>query len=133
MSEEKIKILVVDDEESVCLGVKTILEPAGYEVNHAITGEEALAIIKKKDFDIVLLDLVMPGVDGAEVCERIKKLKPKTKVVGITGSPTGNRLIKFITSGGIDACLYKPFGKEEILSAIKKVKNGDYVKFRSDT
>ncbi|HPQ80415.1 MAG TPA: response regulator [bacterium] len=130
---EKRKILVVDDEPSVCEGIELVLSPAGYEVRKVNTGEEAVKLVRGEDFDVVLMDLIMPGMDGTEACEQIKAIKPYTRVVAISGSPSGQRLDRFLRAGGIELYLYKPFGKQELIEGVEKALRGDYIRFREDT
>ncbi|MFH0798684.1 MAG: response regulator [Pseudomonadota bacterium] len=129
----KKKILIVDDEPSICEGISLVLTPAGYEVKQALSGEEAVAAVSKEDFDIILMDLIMPGMDGADACETIKSIKPDASIVAISGSPSGQRLDKFLKAGGIELYLYKPFGKEELLRGVERALRGEYVRFREDT
>lgn len=129
----KRKVLVVDDEPSVCEGIELVLSPAGYEVKKALTGEDAVKLIEREDFDVVLMDLIMPGMDGTEACEQIKAMKPYTRVVAISGSPSGQRLDRFLRAGGIELYLYKPFGKQELIDGVEKALRGDYIRFREDT
>lgn len=130
---EKKKVLVVDDEESVCEGIELVLSPAGFEVKKVLTGEEAVRLVEREDFDVVLMDLIMPGMDGTEACERIKAIKPQTRVVAISGSPSGQRLDRFLRAGGIELYLYKPFGKQELIEGVERALRGDYIRFREDS
>lgn len=120
MSPVSRKVLVVDDEPSICEGVESVLTRAGYEVKKAFSGEQAISMSKEEAFDLILMDLIMPGLDGADACAEIRRLRPKAKVVAISGSPAGSRVEKFIRSGGIEVFLYKPFGKEELLAGVDK-------------
>lgn len=114
------KILVVDDEPSICEGIDAILTRAGYSVTKAFSGEEALEIATQKSFDVVLMDLIMPGMDGAETCAQIKQLHPKACVVAISGSPSDDRMNRFLENGGVQVALYKPFGKEDLLAGLNR-------------
>ncbi|MCK4532079.1 MAG: response regulator, partial [Candidatus Aenigmarchaeota archaeon] len=67
------KIMVVDDEESLIELVTAVLEQEGYEIITAMNGEEALERLKTEKPDLILLDMMMPGMSGREVCERIRK------------------------------------------------------------
>ncbi len=129
---EKKTILVVDDEPSVCDGVKLVLTDAGYEVEAASSGEEAVTRVAEKDYDVILMDLIMPQMDGAEACEKIKEAKPHARIVAISASPSAQRLNRFLSAGGIEIYLYKPFGKDELIEGVEKVMRGDYLKFRDD-
>lgn len=132
-SGRKKKILVVDDEPSVCAGIEYILKPAGYDVVQTYSGEDAVKKVEAEDYDLVLMDLVMPGLDGSDACAKIKSMKPYIRVLAISGSPTGQSLEKFLRSGGIELYLYKPFGKQELIEAVEKAFRGEYIHFREDT
>ncbi len=116
----KKKVLVVDDEPSICEGIELILTRAGYEVKKAYSGEEAVRLAEHEAFDLVMMDLIMPGMDGADACAEIKRIRPDARVIAISGSPSGARVEKFIRSGGIEVYLYKPFGKEELIAGVEK-------------
>ena len=81
----KNKILVVDDEEALRVVLSSELEGEGYQVSSAADGQEAINILTTKEFDLILLDIKMPNVDGFEVLKFIKDRWPKTKVVMLTG------------------------------------------------
>jgi len=117
------KVLVVDDEENIRLVVKALLEGWGYEVSMAKGGKECLAKLKKKKFDLVLMDFFMPIMSGREVVERIRenpKLK-NTKIAFLTVAdfrPIGVRELEKLK------CLdyiKKPFDNEDLKKRIKKI------------
>ncbi|MBN1283619.1 MAG: response regulator [Proteobacteria bacterium] len=118
---QKLKVLIVDDEQSICEGVAMILTKAGYLVSKAFSGEEAIRLVSSERFDLVLMDLIMPGMDGADACAEIKKISPETRFIGISGSPAGQRVERFVSVCGVDVFLYKPFGKKELLAAVEKM------------
>jgi len=66
-----MKILVVDDDELVLIALEALLSPNGYEVTTAINGDDALGKINKKKFDLMILDILMPGMNGFELCEKV--------------------------------------------------------------
>lgn len=111
------KILVVDDTKIVCLGLEAELTDVGYQVTSAYSGKEAIHKVKEGSFDLVLLDLVMPEMDGVETCKAIKEINPKTEVVLISGHPSEVEKKKdaFIAAGGKDGFLRKPFLEGEIV------------------
>lgn len=119
----KARILVVDDSKIVLTGFRGILEEAGYEVETAQSGKEAVEKVKSRDFDIVYTDMLMPGMNGSELCEEVKKISSKTPVVLFSGSPQGvaNHQTNFIISGGTEKFLRKPLSKNEILHVTKEV------------
>lgn len=109
---------MVDDEPSICEGVANILSNAGFVVKQASSGEEAVRMAVGEEFDVVIMDLIMPGMDGADACAEIIRLRPDIKVIAISGSPVGQGMDKFVRSGGVELFLYKPFGKKELLAGV---------------
>lgn len=82
------QILVVDDEAIVRESIRDWLKNAGYQVATAESGEEALQLIEKQDFSVVILDLRLPGMTGIDVLKRVKSIKPDIKSIVITAYPT---------------------------------------------
>ena len=113
-------VLVVDDEKTVCNSCKKILTQEGYNVEVALSGEEALNKVKGNGFDLVIADWKMPEIDGLEVARRIKKEKPNTAVIIITGYPSVESSIEAIRSG-ISDYVPKPFTPEELTDAAVRV------------
>jgi excisionase family DNA binding protein len=113
----KANILVVDDEEMVRLLFKTTLEELGHQVTGAETALKGLELVKQRDFDLVFLDLKMPGVDGAELFRQIKMIKPKLPVTIITGYPDSEIMVRALTYGPF-GIMNKPFGESDIVSAV---------------
>jgi DNA-binding NtrC family response regulator len=111
-------ILVVDDEVGPRESLRMILKPL-YEVHTASGGEEALCFIQNKDIDVVTLDLSMPGLSGIEVLKEIKKLRPETEVIVITGYGTLNNAQEAIRFGAGDL-ISKPFDVAEIISIMAR-------------
>lgn len=102
------KILVVDDEDDVRLFLQDFLAERDLQVMSASSGEEALEIVDKEQPDIVLLDLMMPGIDGLECLERIMKKNPATNVIMITALNDDVRVAKAKKLGARNYIL-KPF------------------------
>jgi len=122
----KVKILIVDDEELILLGWKKELESEGYEVRTALNGKEAVDEAAREKPDIVISDLIMPEMDGVEVCRKIKEMYPDTEVVFVSGHPvqTEKQIIDFISAGGRDEYLRKPLLENEIRDVIKGLVEG---------
>ena len=116
------RILVVDDEPDI-MDVTTVrLKHAGYEVISAMDAEEALAFLAKNTCDLILLDLLLPKMQGDEFCKKIKaddKLK-KIPVILFTASAIRPSLPEKIKEMGADDCIVKPFEPHELLAKIKK-------------
>ncbi len=118
MGAKKGKILLIEDEAVVRESVRDWLVDDGYDVECAESGEEALERIKKEDFGVLVLDLRLPGVDGLQVFEEAKKLKPETKGVMITAYPSIETRDRARRLGLLDY-LPKPFKVEDLEKTIK--------------
>ncbi len=120
MSEEA-SILIVDDQPQNLRLLDAVLQPRGYRTLLAQTGEEALEMLRREPADIVLLDILMPGMDGYEVCRRIRE-HPETAflpVVMITASDTAQK-VRAIEAGA-DDFVTKPFDQGELLARVKSL------------
>jgi DNA-binding NtrC family response regulator len=114
----KETILVVDDEAGPRESLRMILKPR-YEVHTASNGQEALRLIQDEEFDVVTLDLNMPGLSGIDVLKEIKKVKPNTEIIVITGYGTLANAQEAIRFGAGDF-ISKPFNVAEIISIVAK-------------
>jgi adenylate cyclase len=115
---ETITILAVDDQPANLRLLDAVLSPRGYRVIRATSGEQALELLPSSDVDLVLLDIVMPGIDGYEVCRRIRSA-PETAflpVVMITAS--GNQEKTRAIEAGADDFVSKPFDQSELLARV---------------
>lgn len=116
------RILIIEDEPDITELIKTRVESAGYRTIAAYDGVEGLEMAKKELPDLILLDILMPRMDGITVAIRLKKME-ETKsipiiIVSVTRGPDEEGLTKKI---GVEEYLYKPLDAEELLSKIKKV------------
>ena len=113
------RVLIVDDEKLIVKGIKFSLEQDGYETDCAYDGEEALEMAKAKDYDIILLDLMLPKLDGYEVCQRIREFS-KTPIIMLTAK--GDDMDKILgLEYGADDYMTKPFNILEVKARIKAV------------
>jgi DNA-binding NtrC family response regulator len=112
-------VLVVDDEKTVCNSCQKILSQEGYNVDVALSGQEALKKVKGNRFDAVIADWKMPEIDGIEIARIIKKENPDTAVIMITGYPSVESSIKAMRSGVSDY-VPKPFTPEELSDAMMR-------------
>ena len=113
------RILVVDDDENILNLEKTILEQKGFDVTTAAGGAEALKVLEDKVFDLVLLDVMMPEVDGFAVCRRIKE-DPRLKdipVIFLTAKGGGDALAEGFESGAV-MYINKPFTANKLLTIV---------------
>jgi CheY-like chemotaxis protein len=117
---EKGRILVLDDDPIVTLSCKRILGAEGYSISTVDKGEDALNKLAKEDFDLLISDVKLPGMNGIEVLKEARVIKPKTDVVIITGYPT---LEDAQQSSKLGAAEYieKPFTPDFMLNVAQKV------------
>ena len=113
------KVLVVDDEKLIVKGIKFSLEQDGMEVDQAFDGEEALEKIKANDYDIVLLDVMLPKLDGFEVCKSVKEFS-NVPIIMLTAKDTDMDKILGLEYGA-DDYITKPFNILEVKARIKAI------------
>ena len=116
---EKLRILVVDDNEDFCRNVTDILELHNYEVVSAYDGLKGLELIKENGFGLVLMDIKMPVMDGVETYRKVKEIAPATPVIMVTAY-TVDELIHEALREGAFGSLKKPLDFDELLSLIAR-------------
>lgn len=114
------KILVVDDDQELRENIGEILVDAGFAVTVAKNGEEALALMEHHPFDVVLLDLIMPTMDGREALPLIKRRRPQVKVIMMTAFATIESAVSLMRKGA-DDYLTKPFKIDELVTSVRRV------------
>ncbi|MCP4201476.1 MAG: response regulator [bacterium] len=110
----KARILAIDDEPVILDSFRKILVLAGYSVDTVETGQEALSLLRKNDYDFVFTDLKMPGLDGLDVTKASKHLRPDIDVVMITGYATIESAVDAMKYGAMDY-VQKPFTEDELV------------------
>jgi DNA-binding NtrC family response regulator len=118
-TDRKTQILILDDEPIVCKRLHPALEKAGYEVEAFTRSTEAMERIKTKEFDIVITDLKMEGVDGMTFLSAVKERSPTTEVIVITGFATMETAKESYQKGVFDF-VAKPFKLGEIQEVVRK-------------
>jgi len=122
-------ILVVDDEAIVRESIRDWLNEAGYQAETAETGEEALEMVEKKDFGIMILDYRLPGKSGVDVLREIKATKPQTKCIMITAFPSAKLTAELTQLGALDDFLIKPVMMKDLEKLVQdnmaKVESGE--------
>ncbi len=115
-------VLVVDDELHLCNGLRRVLEKEGYEVSTAQDGQTALGLVDRRTPDVILLDLMMPGLDGREVCRRVREIAPATQVIYFTAKaePVDATVLRQIRAEA-DAFITKPATSRQILAKVSRV------------
>ena len=113
------RILIVDDEQMIREVVREYALINGYEVAEASDGLEALELVEKEDFDCVILDIMMPKLDGFSACKQIKKIKPIPIIMLSARQEEYDKLFGFEL--GVDDYVVKPFDTKEVIARIKAV------------
>ena len=117
---KKPRILVIDDEAAMRGALKDWLMEDGYDVGTASGGEEAISMAKDKEWEVVLLDLKMPGMDGLEVLKRLKEINPDAEILMMTAYATVDTAVQAMKEGAFDY-LVKPFDPDQVQMLIKKI------------
>jgi two-component system, NtrC family, nitrogen regulation response regulator NtrX len=113
------RILIVDDDETIRTTMKAILEDEGYVVDLASTGEEAIQLTMKTTYNIALLDIRLPDMEGVELLKLMRDSVPKTRKIMVTGYPSMQNAIDALNKNA-DAYLLKPLDNDKLLSLVKE-------------
>ena len=125
----KARVLAVDDQRYFRELIEGLLSDAGYDVETAASGEEALQRLEQHDYEIVLTDLVMPEMDGTELVRRIRERRPHQDVVMVTGVVDVKAAVEAMKQGATDYIL-KPFDREALIEAVGRIV--DRLRLRSE-
>lgn len=130
MSDHETTVLIVDDEPAIRLSLRTILTGLGFTVVEAARGEEAVALVRTAQFDVVLLDINMPGLGGIAVCRLVRKIAPLLPIVMVTVQGSEERKVEALDAGA-DDYVTKPFQLRELIarirSAVRRNRTGEPV------
>ena len=118
----KIKVLLVDDEKDFVETLAERLEVRGFDVKTSLSGDDALDLVREHEFDVIVLDVLMPGKDGIETLKEIKTLIPLVHVIMLTGNATVETAIQGMKLGAYDYLL-KPTETTDLLEKINKAHN----------
>ena len=119
MSSKKISILVVDDDEATRLYVAKILSLRNWQVDLAEDGPTSLDLVQRQAYDVVVLDYRLPGMDGAELCRRIREMQPEIRQIFLTGYPSIDTVYPAMEAGA-DHVLAKPVDPAELLQVMEE-------------
>jgi len=114
------RILIVEDDQALALGMHINLEAEGYEVIHALNAEKGISLIEGSSIDMVILDLMLPGMDGIEALKYIRKYNPRLPVLILTAKSSTEDKVEGLRAGA-DDYLTKPFHLEEFLLRVKRI------------
>jgi DNA-binding response OmpR family regulator len=120
------KILIVDDEPNIVLALRFLMEGEGYEVHYCYDGETAIQKVKEITPDIIILDVMMPGMDGFSVAKYIRNQEElaKTSILFLTAKGTAQDKMEGYDSGA-ESYIVKPFDNDEIVSKVYEVLSVD--------
>jgi CheY-like chemotaxis protein len=122
MQTKTTRVLVVDDRSDVLGFVRAALERAGYQVDVAQNGREAIAFQRQRPVDLLITDIFMPEADGMETIDRFKTEYPSTRIIAMSGGVERMQdYLQIADQIGVDATLRKPFTMEELLRAVRSV------------
>jgi len=116
-----MRILLVDDDRVARVPLRDDIREAGYEVDEAGSAEEALDLLRRNPYDVVVTDLRMPGMDGIELLERVKAQRPDAEVIVITAYGTVQTAVRAMKLGAYEY-LTKPFDNEELLLLLERIR-----------
>lgn len=116
---ENKKVLIIDDDDDLRSNLREVLRRQGHQVETASSGEAAIEKAAKTRFDLVLVDLIMPGMNGLEVLGELKKISPKSKIIMMTAFATIDNAVEAMKKGASDY-LSKPFKIEDLDAAVKR-------------
>ncbi len=116
---QRPRVLIVDDEPNIVLSLQFLLSREGYDIDIARDGESALELAARKPPDLVVLDLMLPGLDGYEVCRRLRAsaATAATKIVVVTARAREAERVRGLEEGA-DAYVTKPFSTRELIATV---------------
>lgn len=119
----KTKVLVIEDDESVRTSIRLTLQTHGFDVDEADNGAKGVWMLKRAPFDMAIIDMMMPVMDGLQTIRELKSLFPDLGILAISGGSTYVNMdfLKAAEVTGATATLYKPFGGDALIDAVQKI------------
>jgi len=117
---KQVRVLVVDDEPRICRLILDVLVQEGYMVDVSFSGADALQMIREYNYHLLITDLEMPGIDGLELIQKVKKRDPDIRAIMITGNAIDD-VATWSLRYGIDNTMQKPFNITELKRVVKQV------------
>jgi ActR/RegA family two-component response regulator len=114
------KLLIIEDEDTLCQSLKRVFMKEGYEVDVAESAETAFDILAAKSYDLIITDIILPGISGIELLARYRKQNPAQKVIIITAYASLETAVESIKAGANDFII-KPLIHDEMKRAVRKV------------
>jgi two-component system, NtrC family, response regulator HydG len=115
------RILIIDDDVDHAESIADVLDLHGYEVDLAYSGEQGVERFRQSDFDMILLDVKLPGMNGVETLFEFQKIRPEARIIMMTGYSVEQLLAQAVENGALGV-LRKPFQVEELLDALERIK-----------
>ncbi|HAK87545.1 MAG: hypothetical protein A2077_00335 [Nitrospirae bacterium GWC2_46_6] len=113
------KLLIVEDEDTLCESLKRVFTKEGYETDIAESAEAAFELLKDKTYDLIITDIILPGISGIELLSRYKKQNPDQKVVIMTAYASMETAVEALKAGACDFII-KPIMHDEMKRIVKK-------------
>lgn len=114
------RLLIVEDEDTLCQSLQRVFVREGYEVDIAASAESAFQILQEKSYDLIITDIILPGISGIELLTKYRKKNPSQKVIIITAYATVATAVESIKVGASDFII-KPLIHDELKRAVRKV------------
>ena len=114
-----LRILVIDDETVICDACDLVLTEQGHAVGRCETGKGGLRAMAQERYDVILLDMKLPDIDGMEILEAVSRYRPMPRVIVMTGYSTVANAVQALKLGALDY-LSKPFTDDELIAAVEK-------------
>ena len=115
------KILIVEDDETILMGLKDDMEFEGYEVAVAENGKDGYMLARNKEFQLIILDIMLPGLNGFEICKKLREEDVKTPIIMLTAAKTEELDKVMGLEMGADDYVTKPVGSREMVARIKAI------------
>ena len=116
---KSLKVLVIDDESVICEACHMVLSENGHAVDSCMTGKTGLLAIERGAYDVILLDMKLPDVDGMEILKIVREKKPAPFMIVMTGYSTISNAVEAMKLGAADY-LSKPFTDDDLIEAVEK-------------
>jgi DNA-binding NtrC family response regulator len=113
------RLLIVEDEDTLCESLQRVFQRAGYEVDRALSAEAAFTLLERRSYDLIITDIILPGISGIELLTTYKKQNPKQKVMVITAYASLTTAVEAIKAGACDFIM-KPLMHDEMKRAVRK-------------
>ncbi len=127
MIEKKVRLLIVDDDKSSSKSLTMILRKKGFEINIVETGQEALEIVKESSFNVALLDIKLPDMDGTALLSILKKSHPEMDAIIVTGHASVENAIRAINEGA-SGYITKPLNIDELIMRLKELLENQHLR-----